>query len=106
VNFLLPAMLRGSLGGTVSLANAFPAIAQRLYRYGVERNEVEGPAYQEYCRRLNEAISGRYGVPGVKAAMNLAGLRGGLPRRPLLPLTSSEVAALRELLIREGALDG
>lgn len=106
VNFLFPAMMRGSLGGTVSLADAFPAIAQRLYQYGVERDEARGAPFQEYCRRLNEGISGRYGVPGVKAAMTLAGLRGGLPRRPLLPLASTEVSALRAFLIAEGALDG
>jgi 4-hydroxy-2-oxoglutarate aldolase len=106
VNFLFPAMMQGALGGTVSLANAFPAIALRLYRYGVERDEAGGAPYQEFCRRLNEAISGRYGVPGVKAAMDLAGLRGGFPRRPLLPLPPAGVAELRDLLLREGALDG
>jgi len=105
-NFLFPAMMAGSLGGTVSLANAFPAIAQRLYRYGVERDTAEGPPFQDYCRRLNAAISGSYGVPGVKAAMTLAGLQGGLPRRPLLPLSGNEVAALRAFLVQEGALDG
>lgn len=106
VNFLFPAMMQGSLGGTVSLADAFPAIAQRLYHYGVERDEAVGVPFQEYCRRLNEGISGRYGVPGVKAAMTLAGLQGGLPRRPLLPLADTEVAALRAFLVKEGALDG
>ncbi len=106
VNFLFPAMMAGSLGGTVSLADAFPGIAQRLYLYGVARDEAAGAPYQEFCRRLNEAISGRYGVPGVKAAMTLAGLRGGFPRRPLLPLAESDVAALRSVLIGEGALDG
>jgi len=106
VNFLFPAMMQGSLGGTVSLANVFPEIAQRLYRYGVERDETRGAPFQAYCRRLNEGISGRYGVPGVKAAMTLAGLRGGLPRRPLLPLTDTEVADLRAFLVQEGALNG
>lgn len=106
VNFLFPAMLAGSIGGTVSLANAFPGIAGALFRAGRERDLVGGPALQEKCRRLNDGISGRYGVPGVKAAMDLAGWKGGRPRRPLLPLTPAEVAALRDLLVREGALDG
>jgi len=106
VNFLFPAMMGGSIGGTVSLANAFPAIAGRLYRLGVERDEAAGVPYQERCRRLNEAIAGKYGVPGVKAAMTMAGLRGGFPRRPLLSLTPGEVASLREILVEEGALDG
>jgi len=105
-NFLFPAMMAGSIGGTVSLANSFPAIANELYRLGAARDEVAGPAFQERCRRLNEAISGTFGVPGVKAATTLAGLRGGWPRRPLLPLTPDQMAALREVLVAEGALDG
>ena len=105
-NFLFPAMMAGSIGGTVSLANSFPGIAGELYRLGAARDEVAGPAFQERCRRLNEAISGTFGVPGVKAATTLAGLRGGWPRRPLLPLTPDQVAALREALVAEGALDG
>ena len=105
-NFLFPAMMAGSIGGTVSLANAFPAIACELYRLGAARDETAGPAFQERCRRLNEAISGTYGVSGVKAATTLAGLRGGFPRRPLLPLTSAQMASLRETLVGEGVLDG
>jgi 4-hydroxy-2-oxoglutarate aldolase len=105
-NFLFPAMMAGSIGGTVSLANAFPGIAKELYRLGAARDQIAGPAFQERCRRLNEAISGSYGVPGVKAATSLAGLRGGFPRRPLLPLTPAQVASLRDTLVREGVLDG
>ena len=41
-----------------------------------------GPAFQEHVTRINHAISGTYGVPGVKAAMDLAGFVGGVPRRP------------------------
>ncbi|MFH1330745.1 MAG: dihydrodipicolinate synthase family protein [Actinomycetota bacterium] len=105
-NFLFPAMMAGSIGGTVSLANSFPGIANELYRLGAARDEAAGAAYQEWCRRLNEAISGKFGVSGVKAAATLAGLRGGWPRRPLLPLTLAEVESLRAILTSEGALHG
>jgi 4-hydroxy-2-oxoglutarate aldolase len=54
--------------------------------------------------RINHAISGIHGVAGVKAAMNLAGFVGGIPRRPLLPLEATEVATLREFLTDEGLL--
>lgn len=103
-NFLFPAMLAGSPGGTVSLANAFPAVALRLYALGRARDTEAGPPFQDRVTRVNGAISGTYGVAGVKAAMDLAGFRGGLPRRPLLPLDTSEVRALRDLLTTEGLL--
>ncbi len=103
-NFLFPAMVGGSPGGTVSLANSFPEVALRLFDYGRARDLVDGGPYQDWVSRVNAAISGTYGVAGVKAAMDLAGLRGGFPRRPLLPLTPIERASLRATLAAEGLL--
>ncbi len=95
-NFLLAAMRGGSPGGTVSLANSFPAVALRLYEYGrADDDRAAGDTYSEYVTRVNAAISGRHGVPGVKAAMDLAGYVGGWPRRPLLPLDEDARADLR-----------
>lgn len=103
-NFLLRAMLSGSPGGTVSLADSFPDVALRLYAYGQGRDESEGPGYQEYVTRVNRAISGAHGVAGVKAAMDLAGFHGGIPRRPLLPLDDNARAELQAHLADEGLL--
>jgi 4-hydroxy-2-oxoglutarate aldolase len=104
-NFLLAAMRAGSPGGTVSLANTFPAVALRLYELGLPAGEPsEADAYQRLVIRVNAAISGRHGVPGVKAAMDMAGLVGGWPRRPLLPLDETQRAALRAALEAEGLL--
>lgn len=104
VNFLFPAMMKGSPGGTVSLGNPFPHITMELFYCGVRRDEIEGTELQEKCSRLNNAISRRYGVPGVKAAMNLAGLKGGIPRRPLLPLSEEQKNEIKDALIKEGLL--
>ena len=103
-NFLFPAMMGGSPGGTVSLANSFPSVALRLFEYGRARDEAAGIAYQAWVARVNAAISGVHGVAGVKAAMDLAGFRGGIPRRPLLPLDALQVTGLREFLVAEGLL--
>lgn len=103
-NFLYPAMLGGAPGGTVSLANSFPRVALTLFELGRSRDESEGPAYQDWVSRVNHAISGTYGVPAVKATMDLAGFRGGIPRRPLLPLEPLQIARLREFLLGEGLL--
>jgi 4-hydroxy-2-oxoglutarate aldolase len=103
-NFLFRAMLAGSPGGTVSLANSFPQVALRLYALGETRDRRRGPAYQEYVTRVNRVISGTHGVAGVKAAMDLAGFHGGIPRRPLLPLSADGRAELRAHLDAEGLL--
>jgi 4-hydroxy-2-oxoglutarate aldolase len=103
-NFLFPAMMAGSPGGTVSLANSFPEVALRLYAYGEARDASHGPTFQDDVSRINHAISGTHGVSGVKAAMDLAGFIGGIPRRPLLPLDATQRTALREMLAQEGLL--
>jgi len=103
-NFLFPAMMGGSLGGTVSLANSFPRLALDLFEAGQARDETAGVPLQARVSRINHAISGIHGVAGVKAAMNLAGFVGGIPRRPLLSLAAADLAALRELLTNEGLL--
>jgi 4-hydroxy-2-oxoglutarate aldolase len=103
-NFLFPAMMAGAPGGTVSLANSFPELALQLFRCGQARDEVNGMMFQERVTRINSEISGVYGVSGVKAAMTLAGFRGGIPRRPLLPLQQPQIDQLRELFVQEGLL--
>jgi 4-hydroxy-2-oxoglutarate aldolase len=97
-------MVGGSVGGTVSLANSFPDLALELFRCGQTRDEARGVPLQERVTRINKAISGPYGPSGVKAAMTLAGFQGGIPRRPLLPLSGEQVEALRVFLVEEGLL--
>jgi 4-hydroxy-2-oxoglutarate aldolase len=103
-NFLFRAMLGGSVGGTVSLANSFPDLALELFHCGQARDESRGVPLQERVTRVNKAISGPYGPSGVKAAMTLAGFQGGIPRRPLLPLSAEQVEAMRAFLVEEGLL--
>ena len=103
-NFLLKAMMGGSLGGTVSLANSFPEMALELFRCGQARDEAKGVPLQDRVTRINQAISGPYGPAGVKAAMTLAGYKGGIPRRPLLPLSEEQCSALRAALEAEGLI--
>jgi 4-hydroxy-2-oxoglutarate aldolase len=103
-NFLFRAMLGGSPGGTVSLANSFPELALQLFACGRARDEANGVPLQDRISRINAAISGSHGVAGVKAAMTLAGFRAGIPRRPLLPLEPPKVRALKALLVAEGLL--
>ncbi|MGA2115808.1 MAG: dihydrodipicolinate synthase family protein [Bryobacteraceae bacterium] len=104
-NFLFPAMRRGSVGGTVSLANSFPSIVMELFGYGQAGDETRGVPLQTRVTRINKTISGPYGPAGVKAAMNLGGFKGGIPRRPLLPLTAAQVDEMRNVLVEEGILE-
>ena len=72
-------------------------MARRAMRRGAFRSRRASPA-------SIKMISGPYGPSGVKAAMNLGGFKGGIPRRPLLPLTAAQVEEMRQVLIEEGLL--
>jgi 4-hydroxy-2-oxoglutarate aldolase len=103
-NFLFPAMMNGAIGGTVSLANSFPDIVMQLFHLGQARDEARGVPLQARVTRVNQAISGPFGPSGVKAAMELGGFKGGIPRRPLLPIAQAQIDEIRRVLIEEEIL--
>ncbi len=86
----------GARGGILAVANALPADTLAIYqRY--REGDIAGSA--EAQRRIVEAagVAPRYGIQGLKYAMDLNGLAGGPVRPPLLPLDDAqktEIAAL------------
>ncbi|MFB0528235.1 MAG: dihydrodipicolinate synthase family protein, partial [bacterium] len=106
INFLFPAVVSGAVGGVISMANYFPDLTQELYLLGKEKNMEEGEKLHLRLSELNKKISGAYGVAGVKAAMDLMGLVGGVPRKPLLGLKEDEKEKLRKDLKEAGLLKG
>lgn len=52
----------------------------------------------------NEILTVRFGVAGVKAALDLVGLYGGPPRSPLQPLGEPELTVVSDVLSRAGLL--
>ncbi len=97
---------RGGSGGVLSLANVLPDACVALYDAFVAGRQDEVERLDRLLVELNAQVSGRYGVPGVKAAMTLRGFVGGAPRRPFLPLTGEERNGLRGVLERSGLLSG
>lgn len=104
INFFFNSLLMGATGGVLSLANIFPDLAVELYNYEVNLNMEKGIELNKKVLRLNKAISGKNGVAGVKAAMDMAGLYGGNPRLPLLPLKEKDLDILRELITKDGLI--
>lgn len=104
-NFFFTGLLMGAVGGVLSLANAFPEPCCKLYDLGVKGQLKEGRELQFQLMELNQKVSGKFGVAGVKAAMDFAGFYGGPPRAPLLPLTPEEKKKLREDLVASGFLE-
>ncbi|MEN6338130.1 MAG: dihydrodipicolinate synthase family protein [Phycisphaerales bacterium] len=96
---------KGSIGGTVSLADYSPSPAVRLHEALMEGWTPDSESLNQRLNEANHRIAGQFGVPGVKAAMNLLGFRGGIPRRPLCPLDANQIVSVRTALIEAGALE-
>lgn len=101
-SYLYASLAVGATGGTLALANIFPdqcAQIQELYEAG---EHAEALKLQMKLVDSNTAVTAKYGIAGLKAAMDMLGLFGGDPRLPLLPLGETEKADLKTILIRTG----
>jgi 4-hydroxy-2-oxoglutarate aldolase len=102
--FLYPALCLGAVGGVLALANIAPQQCCDIQTLFDEGKRIE--ALDLHLRMIvpNGAVTGRFGVPGLKAAMDMLGYCGGPPRSPLLPLSESQKPALRGILVEAGIL--
>ena len=85
-NIFFSTLVMGGVGGVLSIANFHPRASCWLYELFKHEKMEEAKNFQHALIRLNRAVSGKYGVAGVKAAMDIVGLYGGNPRLPLLSL--------------------
>lgn len=94
ISKFLYALKNGAVGGVLSMANYLPELCCILQSLFDEGKIEEADAMSANLISLNEKTTGKYGVAGVKAAMNLLGYKGGLPRIPVLPLKENEKSEL------------
>ena len=103
-NSLLASLALGATGGIVALGNIAPAACKRLHRLFTDGRLDEARRLQLRLMAPNAAVTTRYGIAGLKAALELVDLRGGLPRPPLLPLSEEERADVRSTFDAAGLL--
>ena len=96
--FLLPALSMGATGGILALANIAPAQCLEIFQAFHEGDTVRARDMQHRMIAINAAVTRRWGVPALKAAMDHLGLYGGPARRPLQPLEEQVHTQLITLL--------
>jgi len=105
-SFLLPTILMGGVGGTLAVANVLPDECAGIVSMAQEGRLEEARLLQLKILAANAAVTSRWGVAGLKAALDMIGYYGGPPRPPILPLDEAVRAQLRTILIQAGALAG
>jgi len=83
---LLPFLTLGAAGGIMALANFATASLRRVWEAFFEGRLKEARVIQRSLADINNAVTSRFGVSGLKYALDCCGYYGGPPRRPLLPL--------------------
>jgi 4-hydroxy-2-oxoglutarate aldolase len=96
------ALRMGADGGILAAALFAPAMSLELLAGARGGDTARTDGAQAKFGQLGARIVGAMGVPGVKAALDLVGMRGGEPRLPLLSLDSTLLGEVRELLHAAG----
>ena len=103
-SFLYASLVLGATGGTLALANVFPNECARLQSLFEAGKLEEARQLQMTLIDSNNAVTARWGIAGLKAALEMIGLYGGDPRPPLQPLGQADREALRKILMATGFL--
>jgi len=91
---LWPSLLMGAAGAILAFANAAPYAAIAIWEAYRTREEEAGRDWQNRIARAAVLVTTKYGIPGLKYAMDLNGYYGGPPR---LPLSVPAAEAKREI---------
>ncbi len=100
--FLLPALAAGAVGGVLALANIAARPLDRLVGSFTRGDLGAARTAQLDLIELNALVTERYGVAGLKAALDVLGYYGGPVRQPLMGLSSAEREEIRGALAEAG----
>jgi 4-hydroxy-2-oxoglutarate aldolase len=92
---LVHAFCAGCDGAILALASLVPDECVRMMTLVTEQRIDEARALQRRLMPLARSVGTSYGVPGLKAALELIGYAGGAPRPPLRPVNSEVVEIIR-----------
>nr|XP_022336593.1 4-hydroxy-2-oxoglutarate aldolase, mitochondrial-like [Crassostrea virginica] len=100
--FLLPAYLIGCVGGVCGAANMLGqelCDLEQLYKQG---KLEEATKLQQRLVAPNSFVTKKFGVPGLKVAMEWFGYYGGPVRSPLQPITTEQEEIMRAVFKLSG----
>jgi 4-hydroxy-2-oxoglutarate aldolase len=83
---LAPSLAVGAVGAVLAYANAAPYSVIAIYEAHRTRETAAAMDWQNRIARAAQMVTSKYGVPGLKYAMDINGYYGGIPRLPLIPI--------------------
>lgn len=96
---LYPGLSAGAVGGILALANIAPNECVQIQKLVEDGKHTGALELQKRMLPVNKAITAKYGVAGLKAAMDMLGYFGGEPRAPLSKLNDADKEQLKQILL-------
>lgn len=93
-----PALCLGAQGAILAAACVVPRLCVQLLEGFLRGDHARARELQRRLIPIAVAVTSGHGVPGLKAAMQITGYTGGLPRAPLSEASADAVASLRSTL--------
>ncbi len=90
----------GAKGGICALANIAPNECAEVYNSVLNGDYNTALKLQKRMLELNKAVTAKYGVAGLKKAMDMMGYSGGEVRMPLSGLKENEAAEIEKIVNR------
>ncbi len=95
-----PALCIGAVGGILAVANVVPQECVQIQNLFDKGKMNEARLFQSRLTPLAKAVTTKYGIGGLKMAMDVAGYFGGNPRLPLKKPDKEVEEELKRLLLR------
>ncbi|HKV34361.1 MAG TPA: dihydrodipicolinate synthase family protein [Pyrinomonadaceae bacterium] len=95
---LLDALHAGATGAFLAVGCVVPEICLEIFNAFHRDDQQRASSLQTKLTPLATAVTTKYGIGGLKAALDLAGYHGGSVRAPLRPPDESARAEIAELL--------
>lgn len=103
-SFLLPALAVGAVGGVMALASLAPNQLAEIVECFATGNLEKARDVQLRLIPANAAVTSRFGIAGLKGALDLIGMYGGPVRPPLLELNTEQKKDLERIMAEAGII--
>jgi 4-hydroxy-2-oxoglutarate aldolase len=95
---LYDSLQQGAVGGILGIADVLPDQCAEIVEAHAKGDAPRAAALQQTLGHITDEIPTKYGIAGLKYAMDLLGYYGGLPRSPILPVSDAAKRTIEAVL--------
>jgi 4-hydroxy-2-oxoglutarate aldolase len=94
----LPGLHMGARGAVLALSNVAAQTCVAIFNLYNDGMYAEAKTLYFKIIPLAKALTSKYGIPAIKAALDMLGFYGGPPRRPLLSIDENQKTEIHQLM--------